>query len=138
MNFKFTDIQAVIGIAQFSKLDARIEQLKRIFSQYYDRLSTLKNIKILTPADKHWFPWFVDILVQNRDLVARVLDIHGIQTRITYPTLNSILKHDGHTPNSDEISNNGLFLPTHMLLTDEEIHFICNILQLIDSQFDQL
>ncbi len=85
-----------------------------------------------------WFPWFVDILVKNRDLVARFLDIHGIQTRITYPTLNSVLKHVGQTPNSDEISNNGLFLPTHMLLTDEDILFICNMLKIIDSQLDQV
>ena len=41
-NFKFTDIQAVIGIVQMGKLDWRVKRMKEIYARYFKNLSNVK------------------------------------------------------------------------------------------------
>ena len=43
-NFKFTELQAVIGIEQMKKLSWRIERKKEIYQKYVDNLSNVKQI----------------------------------------------------------------------------------------------
>ena len=76
--------------------------------------------------------WFVDIFVENRDKFIIFLKHHNIQTRATYPEINKTPMYydDSIFINSHYISNNGLFLPTHMKLTNDEILYICNIIKL--------
>lgn len=136
VNFKFTDIQAVIGLAQLSKIDYRIKHLRSIFYEYYQELSVCRNVKILPPQNEEWFPWFVEVLTNHRSHVIKFLDRHNIQTRITYPTLSSISKYSGEFPNADYVSSKGIFLPTHMLLHLHDVRFICNIIRIIDYSID--
>ena len=46
-NFKFTDMQAVIGLTQMGKLQWRINRKKEIFKRYHDKLVNLENINYL-------------------------------------------------------------------------------------------
>lgn len=130
INFKFTDIQAVIGIEQMKKLPKRIDKMRHIHKSYFDRLSTLNIIRKAENND--WFPWFVDIFTQKRDDLATFLKIHNIQTRPTYPEINKTpIYFDNNTlPVSNYVSANGLFLPSHTLLSDDEINYICDIILL--------
>jgi len=130
LNLKFTDIQAVIGIEQMKKLPDRIKRMREMFDLYYNELNTLCNM--ISPQNDEWIPWFIDIYVENRDELAVFLNKHNIQTRITYPEINKTpmyLSAD-ELVNSKYISTNGLFLPSHTLLTDNEIKYICEIIKL--------
>ena len=122
LNFKFTDIQAVIGIEQFKKLPERIQRMKEIYSLYS------QNIPMLLPSmGNEWIPWFVDLKINNRDKLIHFLNQHNIQTRVTYPALHSLPMYNGNNldfTNSLDISTNGVFLPSHILLTNSEINFI--------------
>ena len=131
LNFKFTDIQSVIGLVQLSKLDSRILKMRDIHNQYFEKLKDLQNIKIIPPMNDEWIPWFVDIICKNRESVSLFLSKHKIQTRITYPTINSILNRTSN--DMLDISSNGLFLPSHVLLKDTDISFICLLLSIIDT-----
>jgi perosamine synthetase len=131
LNFKFTDIQSVIGLAQLSKLDSRILKMRDTHNQYFEKLKDLQNIKIIPPMNDEWIPWFVDIICKNRESISLFLSKHKIQTRITYPTINSIL--NGISNDMLDISSNGLFLPSHVLLKDTDISFICLLLGIIDA-----
>lgn len=133
LNSKFTDIQAVIGIEQMKKLPYRIKRMREIFDLYYNELISIKsNCKMIPPANDEWIPWFIDIFVDNRDDLASFLNKHNIQTRITYPALNKLPMHlnNDNLENSNYISMHGLFLPSHTLLSDHEIKYICEIIKL--------
>jgi perosamine synthetase len=122
LNFKFTDIQAVIGIEQFKKLPERIKRMKEIYSLYS------QHIPMLLPSmGNEWIPWFIDLKITNRDKLMHFLNQHNIQTRITYPALHALPMYNGNDcdfVNSLDISTNGVFLPSHILLTNSEINFI--------------
>ena len=122
LNFKFTDIQAVIGLEQFKKLPERIQRMKEIYMLYQENINSL-----LPSMGNEWIPWFVDLKTDNRDKLIHFLNQHNIQTRVTYPSLHSLPMYSGDNEdyvNSVDISTNGVFLPSHLLLTNSEINFI--------------
>ena len=129
LNFKFTDIQAVIGIEQMKKLDYRVKRMREMYDLYYRELHDI--VKIYKPPFDGWIPWFVDIYIDNRDELMEYLKKHNIQTRKTYPEVSTTPMYSDETqfPNSKYVSTNGLFLPSHTLLTDEQIIYICNIIR---------
>ena len=128
LNMKFTDVQAVIGIEQVKKLPTRVKRLRAIFDRYAAGLPG----RFRKPPSDEWIPWFVDLFVEDRDGLATFLKKHNIQTRPTYPEINRTpMYEDGQVfPVSESISRTGLFLPTHPLLTDAEIDYICKIISL--------
>jgi perosamine synthetase len=130
LNLKFTDIQAVIGIEQMKKLPSRIKRMREIFDLYYEELNDV--VKIIPPFNDEWIPWFIDIYVDDRDDLSLFLNKHNIQSRVTYPEINKTPMYLNHNEliNSKYISKNGLFLPSHTLLTNDEIKYICNIIKL--------
>ena len=130
LNFKFTDIQSVIGIEQMKKLSWRIKRMREIFELYYKELNNI--CKMIPPQNNEWIPWFIDIYVENREKLIFFLNNHNIQTRPTYPEINKTPMYYSKIdlPNSKYISNHGLFLPSHTLIKDEEIIYICNIIKL--------
>jgi perosamine synthetase len=130
LNFKFTDIQSVIGIEQMKKLSWRIKRMREIFELYYKELNNI--CKMIAPQNDEWIPWFIDIYVDNREKLIIFLNNHNIQTRPTYPEVNKTPMYYStiDLPNSKYISNHGLFLPSHTLIKDEEIMYICNIIKL--------
>jgi len=130
LNLKFTDIQAVIGIEQMKKLPGRVTRMREIFDIYYRELGTV--CKMIKPANEEWIPWFIDIYVEDRDNLSTFLSKHNIQTRVTYPEINKtpMYLNQEELPNSKYISNHGLFLPSHTLLADHQIKYICEIIKL--------
>lgn len=133
LNFKFTDIQAVIGIEQMKKLDWRVNRLKEIHKIYYENLKDL-NIIQDSPFDG-WLPWFIDIMVDNRDELINFLKIHNIQTRKTYPEINKTPMYvsDEVLVNSKMVSDKGLFLPTHTVLGDREVELVCGLILIFNK-----
>jgi perosamine synthetase len=135
VNFKFTDIQAVIGLAQVDKLSQRVERMKEIYKLYYDNLNSLKELTILPSNDPGWIPWFIDIIVKDREGLMYFLKQHNVQTRVTYPSIHatepySTMVYSSNFTNSLHISTNGIFLPTHFLLTNKDIVYICSLIKL--------
>ena len=122
LNFKFTDIQAVIGLEQFKKLPERIQRMKEMYMLYQENINSL-----LPSMGNEWIPWFVDLKTDNRDKLIHFLNQHNIQTRVTYPSLHTLSMYTGNDNNyvnSLDISTNGVFLPSHLMLTNSEIYFI--------------
>lgn len=130
INLKFTDIQAVIGIEQMKKLNYRVRRLKEIYDLYYQELKDIVNIK--APLSEEWIPWFIDIYIEDREDLMKYLKKHKISTRPVYGEINKtpVYYEDKTLKNSSYICNNGLFLPSYITLTNEDILYICNIIKL--------
>lgn len=129
LNLKFTDIQAVIGIEQMKKLPERVLQMRDLYRQYYTALQGT-NIYMVAP-EEDYLPWFVDIYTERRDELAAFLKAHNIQTRPTYPEIHKTPMYLSNTEYSvtSYVSQNGLFLPSHTLVTKEEVQYICRLIR---------
>ena len=130
-NFKFTELQAVIGIEQMKKLGERIERKKNIYRLYRKCLSGLKNLQIFHNNKKTTAPWFIDALVENRENLMIHLKSKGIGSRVMYPPINKqeAYKSGGKYPISDRVGTDGLWLPSMVQLTDDQIMYICKSIQ---------
>ena len=131
-NFKFTDLQAVIGIEQMKKLDWRVKRKKEMYKLYKDLLEGMEGIEFIDTNLKDTSPWFIDILIEKRenerDKLASFLDEKGIGTRPFYPAIHTQPPYSyvkGDFKNSKYISQSGLWLPSASFLGDEDIERMC-------------
>ena len=129
INLKFTDIQAVIGIEQMKKIDYRVKRMREIYNLYYNELKDV--VSMCNPLSEEWIPWFVDIYIQNRTDLIEFLRKHNILTRPVYGEINktNVYYSEKILKNSNYVCNHGLFLPSHINLSDEDILFICNVIK---------
>lgn len=126
-NFKFTDLQAVIGIEQMKKLQFRVDRKKKILKQYKTLLAEVAQIKFFDQDLNFTTPWFIDVLVERREEIISFLKENGIGTRIMYPPINKQIAYQspGDYPISNKIGTHGLWLPSSSQLSDDSILYIC-------------
>lgn len=122
-NFKFTELQACIGIEQMKKLPKRVERKKEIFERYRLGLDGIKEIKLFEHNLNITSPWFVDCICEDREGLVNFLKINNIGTRPMYPPINrqKIYKNSDILPVSEQIGKHGLWLPSAVQLTDLQI-----------------
>ena len=126
-NFKFTELQAVVGLAQMKKLDFRVNRKKDIYQRYVRSLKNISAITFFEHNFKTTTPWFIDCRVEDRNKLQVFLKQKNIGTRVMYPPLNSQKAYatDELLPVSKKIGSNGLWLPSMAQLTDDNIDYIC-------------
>lgn len=122
-NYKFTDMQAVIGLAQMEKLAVRVERKKDIYRRYQRALAQVAGVTLFEQDLENTTPWFIDIGAERRDELAAHLKAQGIGSRGMYPPINKQKAYDvpGEHPVSNWVGTHGLWLPSAAQLTDEEI-----------------
>jgi perosamine synthetase len=127
-NFKFTDLQACVGIEQMKKLDWRIERKKEILVKYRHALRAVGPVKFFDQDLVNTTPWFIDILCERRADLQAHLKQRGIGTRAMYPPLNKQQAYQrvGDHPVSELVGRQGLWLPSSSQLTDEQIETVCD------------
>jgi perosamine synthetase len=127
-NFKFTDLQACIGIEQMKKLPARVKRKREIGKLYEELLNDITEIKFVPTNYENTTPWFFDILVEDREKLQIHLKENGVGSRPFYPPLHSEPVYNRvelSYPVAEEISKKGLWLPSAVQLTDEQIKHVC-------------
>ncbi len=122
-NFKFTDLQACVGIEQMKKLPWRIERKKEIWQLYKGLLDGVQGIELFEHDTRYTVPWFIDSVAERRDELIGYLKEGGIGTRPMYPPINRQLAYriPGDHPVSNVVGRKGLWLPSATKLTDQEI-----------------
>lgn len=127
-NFKFTELQACIGIEQMKKLPERVDRKKEIWQRYAQNLQQIAKIQLFNHDLDNTCPWFIDSMVEQRDELQNFLKNHGIGTRVMYPPINKQKAYQlkGDYPISKKIGGNGLWLPSAVQLTNSEIDYVCS------------
>ncbi len=136
-NYRLTNIQAAVGIAQLEKIE-EIIKAKRNNAMIYDSL--LKGIEgIMLPPNKFWAKnvyWMYSILVNDkfnlsRDNLMQKLREKGIETRAFFYPLNEMppYRSEGEFEVSKKISESGINLPSSAKLTKEEIKKVCSVIR---------
>jgi len=136
-NFKFTDIQAVIGLEQMKKLPWRVDRKKEILQLYQNNLKDIKQIIFFNQDLKYTTPWFIDVLVDDRKNLQKYLKENQIGTRIMYPPINKQGAYNisSEHPVSNLVGKKGLWLPSASQLKLTEIDYICS--KIIDFVMDK-
>ncbi len=128
-NFKFTDLQAVVGVEQMKKLPWRVQRKREIYRMYRDQLEDVPGVSLIPTNLQNTSPWFMDVLVQDgrREELAAYLKERAIGTRPFYPALHSqpVYGRDGRYPNAESVSRQGLWLPSSSRLEDQTVRRIC-------------
>jgi perosamine synthetase len=129
-NFKFTDLQAVIGIEQMKKLPQRVKRKKEIYRLYESELGRIDEIEFIPTSDQT-APWFIDIYLENPQELQKYLKQSQVGSRQVYPPINEQKVYaDGRDyPVSERYCHNGLWLPSSLFLTDEQIVYICDLIR---------
>jgi len=132
-NFKFTDIQAVIGIEQMKKMPSRVERKKDMGRLYEKFLSGIEEIEMVNNNYDDTAPCFIEVLCKkDKKGLMDYLKDNGVGTRIFYPPLHSEPAYDikdKKYPVTEEISSQGFWLPSSVKLSDEDITRICDIIK---------
>ncbi len=131
LNFKFTDIQACIGIEQMKKLPWRVERKKEIYQRYQDQLATVEQITFFAQDLTHTTPWFIDVIAESRDPLMAFLKNQNVGTRVMYPPINKQPAYnvDGEHPISNLMGDSGLWLPSAVQLSDDTIDYVCHCIK---------
>lgn len=118
-NYRMTNLQAAIGVAQVERIDAILEKRYQIEEQYRKVLNNLEFIELqrnnLPKRDK--ITWFVCVLLAkgfNRGRYMEQLSQKGIETRPFFYSLSQMSiyrKYVFSNRNSQDISERGINLP---------------------------
>jgi perosamine synthetase len=116
LNFKYTDIQASIGLSQLRRLSDRIGIMNGIYTKYASAFDELEfSFLRLIPVniERGEVPLWIEVLCPERGKLMDFLASRGIQTRPFLPDLNLSphLGNDGEFPRSRVFSEQGVFLP---------------------------
>ena len=130
-NFKFTDLQSVIGIEQLKLIDYRIKRKKEIYKRYMERLQGSKFDFLpidLTQA----VPWFIDVIcgVPREEVIAE-LRRNQIGSRPFYPPIHLQEPYrslQGDYSVTSDLAPRGLWLPSSIGLEDDQIERITSVL----------
>lgn len=132
-NFKFTDLQAALGLSQLSRLPSLLEARRRIFARYRDRLADVESVVLPATDLADVAPWFVDVLVDPTKKAQLMADLkaRGFGTRPIYPALHAepAFSAPGPFPVAEAMTARGLWLPSSLDLTDETIDAVCDAIR---------
>ncbi len=132
-NYRLTNLQAAIGVAQLEQIDTFIAKKRQIAHWYRTYLAGVPDITLSTEADgMRSVYWMVCLLVKSkatRDRLRRALDAKGIETRPFFHPITDMPmyrgKHNAPTPAAHDLSRRGLNLPSGVPLTQNQVRFIC-------------
>ena len=137
-NYRMTNLQASIGVAQMRKFDWIIEKKKKIALKYISELFGVKGIGL--PPNEAWADnvyWLFTILIDEEEFGASVSELsdvlksNEIDTRpIFYPIhTQPIYSREMDCPNAEKIHQMGLSLPSSPDLRSDDIRRTCEIIK---------
>ncbi|MGD1075620.1 MAG: DegT/DnrJ/EryC1/StrS family aminotransferase [Thermodesulfovibrionales bacterium] len=135
-NYRMTNIQAAIGLAQLENISWHLQRRRELADLYHNHLSGLSDFLDL-PVEKQWARhayWMFSVILRDpvcmsRDRFTDALQKEGIETRpLFYPmhVLPPYRDSDSEDtfPVATHLASRGLNLPTHASLTEDDIVYI--------------
>ena len=139
-NYRLSDIQAAVGVAQMRKFDALLAARRRVAAWYDAELAGASGIRTPVAPDwaEHTYQSYVVLLDEalSRDRVIEQLRADGIETTLgTYalhaqPYFSRTLQmRAGDLPNSFRAFESSLALPLHAGIEQDDVSYVAERLQ---------
>ena len=135
-NYRMTNIQAAIGLAQLERIDEMLAIRRRNAAHYSQRLADMPGLGL--PPQMDWAEnvfWMYSVIVQDefglgRDELRTRLRDAGIDTRpFFYPVHTLPMYNTGQSlPAAEDLGRRGLNLPSGATLTADQIDYVCDTL----------
>ncbi len=132
-NYRMTNLQAAVGVAQMGRIDEFIARKRRIAELYAEGLAGLPGITL--PVERPGYTnvfWMYSVLIDapfplTRDEVIPALRQRGIDSRPFFHPLDTLPPYLSETPRPQALalSRTGLNLPSSPRLSDEQVGRIC-------------
>jgi perosamine synthetase len=129
-NYRLTDLQAAVGVAQLMRLEEMLERRREIFDIYHTRLCDHIGVVPSVLRQSRPAPWVFTLQLNHgvsRDgMMARLAD-RGIETRPGFVPMHLLpmYRREGF-PVATRLADSIISLPTYPALTDEDVHVICD------------
>lgn len=129
-NYRMTNIQAAIGLAQFEQINKFVEKKIKLASWYKEGLKDTPLIFHDCASNVKHSYWMVSVLARNQqeqqDLRKYLLE-NGIETRPTFPCIHQMPVYNQKyikLPIAEDISARGINLPSYPALEQNDISYI--------------
>jgi perosamine synthetase len=133
-NYRMTNLQAAVGVAQMERIDEFIAARMKVADWYNEELLDIDG-SVQRPSSRpgdrhvHWMYTIVlgpKVKLDRDELIGRLFE-DGIETRPVFPPVYEMPPYDESRvpcPVADYAGSRGLCLPTHPLVTRDEVSFI--------------
>ncbi|HEY5515907.1 MAG TPA: DegT/DnrJ/EryC1/StrS family aminotransferase [Pengzhenrongella sp.] len=136
-NYRMTNIAAAIGLAQLERFETMLERRREIAALYTRLLGPATGITL--PVERpgtQRVDWLYTVLIggfttEQRNTLIDLLREDGIETRPVFYPLHLMPPYEGSGgpfPVSERLGAEGISLPTHVLLTDDDVTTVCEAL----------
>ena len=137
-NYRLTNLQAAIGLAQLERIEESVAKKRWMGQAYTERLGDLPMLQL--PIEEPWAKnvyWMYSLVLDEStemDAVesTRRLTEKGVMTRPFFlgmheqPVFHQMGLFQGeHYPIAERIARQGLYLPSGMTITQEQIDIVC-------------
>lgn len=137
-NYRMTNIQAAIGLAQMENIGQAIAE-RELLARWYDEALAPLAHSIVLPAQATWAKqvyWMYNIFLREggadrRDAVMRQLNEMGIETRPVFYPMHVLPPYEQPSsfPVADLWAQRGINLPTHQMLIRDDVARIAHALE---------
>ena len=131
-NFRITELQAAIGMAQLKRINKTIEDKKIVRENYRKIICSSKKIRFFEPKNiSEYNPHRVIVFVENAQKTLFKLNENGVGARSMFHPMHNqpIYKTSGDFKNTDQIFLQGICLPSAPNLSKKDIKNIVEILE---------
>jgi len=138
-NFRLTNLQAAVGLAQLERIDQIVAQKRRMGSEYTRRLKDVAGLQL--PVEETWARnvyWMYGVVLgESRgmnalELASRLLE-RGVETRPFFLGMHEqpVFHKRGlflneRYPTAERIARQGLYLPSGLALTEDQLSRVCD------------
>lgn len=152
-NYRMTNIQAALGVAQLEQLSTFIEKKHWIGRTYSSLLSDLQDYVVLPPASMEYADniyWVFGLILKgnisvNAKEIMAELGKMGIGCRpFFYPMhLQPVYRNQGwytdeHYPIAENLAERGFYIPSGLALTEKEMHTVVETLRTVLHRYIKL
>jgi perosamine synthetase len=138
-NFRMTNLQAALGVAQVERIDAIVERKRWMGRAYTERLEDVAGLQL--PVEEPWARnvyWMYGVVLDDsvgfdaRECASRLRQ-RGIGTRPFFlgmheqPVLRARGLFEGESyPVTERLARRGLYLPSGLALTESQLDEVCD------------
>jgi len=137
-NYRITDIQAILGISQLTKLDVFVAKRNQIARWYKSILKNSSDILLPVCLANNYSGWHIYVVrtrdPKNRDRLSSFLKKNGIGANFHYPAVYShpYYQENGYRDvslkNEEEYQSSCLTLPCYPDLTKKDMQKVCSLI----------
>jgi perosamine synthetase len=142
-NYRLTNIQAAVGVAQLEKIDVLVSRKLWIAEEYRKRLGDITELRLPNEPDSDMSInsyWLYTIVLQPesshwRDEILDALKFHGIEARPVFFPMHRMPPYKNFTSANDRydcanrLADGGISLPSSVSVTEDEIDRVCIVLR---------